>query len=215
MDLVLFGIQGSGKGTLGKIIAEKYGFEVFETGSELRKLSQESTDLAKKVKSIVEAGNLVPNEVVMDIIENFMTKLPAGKKVIFDGIPRKLVQAETFDALMKKLGRPFTGILIDVPEEVAVRRLSSRRLCGKCKKVFPAVYSSQTCDSCGGELVTRSDDNPESIRTRLHAYYEETTPVINRYKTSGQLLIMNGDQNIDDAAKEILELIERELSDKF
>jgi adenylate kinase len=215
MDLVLFGIQGSGKGTLGKAIADKYGFEIFETGSELRKLSQEDTELGRKVKSIIDAGHLVPNEVVMDIIENFMGRLSDGKKVIFDGIPRKSVQAETFDALMKKLGRDFMGILIDVPENTAVRRLSLRRLCSKCKNVFPASYKENKCDKCGGDLITRTDDNPESIRTRLKAYFDETTPVIDHYKKEKRLLVMNGDQSIEDAEKEILELIDRELSDKL
>jgi adenylate kinase len=215
MDLVLFGIQGSGKGTLGIRIAEKFGFEVFETGAQLRILSQKDSSLGQKVKSIVEAGNLVPNEVVMDIIENFMKQLPSGRKVIFDGIPRKLEQAETFDALMEKLGRDFTGILIDVPEEIAVRRLSTRRICGNCKKVYAANYTGEKCEACGGKLITRTDDNPDSIRTRLKAYYNETTPVIERYKKGGKLLVMNGNQGIEDAAKEIILLIEKHLKDKL
>jgi adenylate kinase len=215
MDLVLFGIQGSGKGTLGKIIAAKLGFDVFETGNELRKLAGENSELGQKVKSIVEAGHLVPNDVVMDIIENFMKSLATGKRVIFDGIPRKLVQAETFDALMQKLGRQFTAILIDVPEEVAVKRLATRRICSKCKTVFPGSFTGDKCSNCGGELVTRTDDNPESIRTRVKAYYDETTPVIERYKKSNRLLVMNGNQSIEEAGKEILEVIEKNLKNKL
>ena len=215
MDLVLFGIQGSGKGTLGVVVARKYDFEIFETGSQLRQLAQENSDLGRKVKNIVEAGRLVPNEVVMDIIENFMKNLPAGKKVIFDGIPRKLVQSETFDALMARHGRDFTCILIDIPEETAVKRLSSRRLCEKCKAVFPASYKKDTCEKCGGKLVTRSDDNPESIRTRIQAYYAETMPVIDRYKTAGRMIVMNGDLNMEEASKEILKVIDRELKGKI
>jgi adenylate kinase len=215
MDLVLFGIQGSGKGTLGKSVATRYGFEVFETGSELRKLSQEDSELGKKVKGIVEAGHLVPNEVVMDIIENFMNKLGEGKKVIFDGIPRKMVQAETFDALMQKLGRDFTGILVDVPEDVAVKRLTTRRLCENCKAVYPAMYDKDTCEKCGGKLVTRSDDNPESIMTRIKAYNEETMPVIERYKAAGKLITMNGNLSIPDAEKEIFKVMDNDLKGKL
>lgn len=211
MDIVLFGIQGSGKGTLGKAVAEKYGFVVFETGGELRKLAQEDSDLARKVKSIVEAGNLVPNEVVMDIIENFMSKLPAGKNVLFDGIPRKMVQAETFDALMQKLGRKILGILIEVPEEVVMKRLMSRRLCEKCKTVYPAVYTKETCEKCGGKLVARSDDNAESIKTRIKAYYDETMPVIEHYRKDGKMLTINGDLNIDDATTEIFKILDQKL----
>ena len=215
MDLVLFGIQGSGKGTLGKVVSRKHDFEIFETGSQLRQLSQETSDLAKKVKSIVEAGHLVPNEVVMDIIENFMKNLKPGKKVLFDGIPRKLEQAETFDTLMKKLGREFMGILIDVPEEEVMKRLTTRRLCEKCKAVHPAAYTKETCEKCGGKLVTRTDDNPESIRTRIQAYYTETVPVIDRYKKANRMIVMNGDMNIEDASNEILKIIDKELKGKL
>lgn len=209
MDIVLFGIQGSGKGTLGKLIAQKYGFEIFETGSELRKLSQENSELARKVREIVEAGKLVPNEVVMDIIENFMKHLPPNKDVLFDGIPRKMEQAETFNALMKKLNRNFMGILMEVPEDVAVKRLTTRRLCQKCKTVYPATYNKASCEKCGGDLVTRSDDNPESIKTRLSAFYEETVPVIKNYELSGKMVTMNGDQSIESAQKDIFQIIDK------
>jgi adenylate kinase len=209
MDLVLFGIQGSGKGTLGKLVADKYGYEVFETGSELRKLSHQDSELGRKVKSIVEAGHLVPNEVVMDIIENFMENLAAGKEVLFDGIPRKITQAETFDALLKKHNRNFTGILIDLPEEIAIKRLTTRRICEKCKAVYPAKYEKNNCEKCDGKLITRNDDNPESIRTRLQAFYSETMPVIERYRQMDKMIIMNGDMGIEDAKNEIFKIIDK------
>lgn len=211
MDIVLFGIQGSGKGTLGKLVADKYGLVVFETGGELRKLSAEDSELGRKVKSIVEAGHLVPNEVVMDIIENFMGKLPAGKDVLFDGIPRKMEQAETFDALLGKLGRDMLGVLIEVPEQTVMKRLTSRRLCEKCKTVYPAAYAKDTCEKCGGKLVNRSDDNPESIKTRIKAYYDETMPVIDHYKKLNKMLTMNGDMDIEGATKEIFKLLDPRL----
>lgn len=211
MDIVLFGIQGSGKGTLGKAVAEKYGLEIFETGGELRKLSQEDSELGRKVKSIVEAGHLVPNEVVMDIIENFMKKLPAGKNVLFDGIPRKMEQAETFDALMEKYGRDVLCILVEVPEDVVMKRLMKRRICENCKSVYPAAYTKETCEKCGGKLGMRTDDNPESIKTRIKAYYDETMPVINHYKEMNRMLPMNGDLSIPDAEKEIFKLLDGKL----
>lgn len=208
MDIVLFGIQGSGKGTLGKAVAQKYGLEIFETGGELRKLSQEDSELGRKVKSIVEAGHLVPNEVVMDIIENFMKKLPAGKNVLFDGIPRKMEQAQTFDALMEKYNRDVLCILVEVPEDVVMKRLMKRRICENCKSVYPAAYTKETCEKCGGKLVMRTDDNPESIKTRIKAYYDETMPVINHYKEMDRMLAMNGDLSIPDAEKEIFKLLD-------
>ena len=215
MDVVLFGIQGSGKGTLGKAVALKYDLVIFETGGELRKLSATDSELARKVKAIVEAGHLVPNEVVMEIVANFLKNLPEGKNVLFDGIPRKMEQAESFDALMKQHNRKMLGVLIDVPEEIVMKRLLTRKICEKCKTVYPADYTKDECSApgkngkaCNGTLTTRSDDNPESIKTRIKAYYDETTPVLDHYKNMGKMLTMNGDMNIEDAEKEIFKLLE-------
>lgn len=209
MDIILFGMQGSGKGTLGKIIAEKYGLEIFETGGQLRKLSQEDSELGRKVKSIVEAGHLVPNEVVMDIIENFMKHLAPGKNVLFDGIPRKMEQAESFNALMQKLGRSYIGLLIEITEGIALKRLSARRVCKNCKTVFPAFYTKENCEKCGGNLETRSDDNPASIRRRLDAFYQETVPVIQKYQEEKKIITINGDQSIENVAKETAVTLEK------
>lgn len=209
MDIVLFGIQGSGKGTLGKAITEKFGYRLFETGSELRKLSQDSSALAQKVKSIVEAGHLVPNQVVMEIIENFMKQVKPEDKVLFDGIPRKTDQAESFDALMGKMGRNFTGILIDVPKDVAMQRLSTRRVCPGCKNVYPGNYTEPTCQKCGEKLITRSDDNPESIKIRIDAFFQETMPVIKHYQDQEKMITMNGDMSIEKAQQEIFKIVEK------
>lgn len=211
MDLVLFGIQGSGKGTLGKMVADRYGFKVFETGGALRSLAAEDSGLGKKIKSIIEAGKLVTNDVIMEIIENFLKNLPADAKVLFDGIPRFPEQAETFDTLMARNNRQFTGILIDVPEEEVIRRLGARRNCKNCKTIFPSSYTKDACAKCGGELVVRSDDNPESIKTRLKAYYEETLPVIERYKKAGKIITMDGNKDIDACGVDIFKIIDTQI----
>lgn len=193
MDLVLFGRQGSGKGTQGKIFAERYHLQPFVTGDELRKLSNQDSELGRKIKSIVDAGHLVPNEVVMEIIENFMHQLPAETNVLFDGIPRKDDQAESFDALMQKMNRTFMGVVIEISEEESVRRLTSRRMCEKCKAVFPADYASNTCGTCGGNLIVRQDDtNMDSIRNRLDAYRDETLPVIGAYRAQNKVIEIDG-----------------------
>jgi adenylate kinase len=210
MDLVLFGIQGSGKGTQGKFIAEKYGFEIFETGGELRRLAKEDSELGRKVKEIIEAGHLVSNEVVMEIIENFMTNLEHGKNVLFDGLPRKMEQKESFDALMAKFGRNFMGLLINISKEEALRRLTTRRLCETCKSVYPSSYENENCE-CGGKLITRTDDNPESIKTRLDAYENETIPVINKYKEEEKMIDINGEQNIELVTEETFKKLDEKL----
>ncbi len=202
MDLVLFGMQGSGKGTQGKLIAERHNLKTFETGAELRKLAQEDSPLGKKVKSIIETGRLVENEVVMEIIENFMKSIEKDDFVLFDGLPRKMEQAETFDALMKKLGRVFTGVLIEISEEVAMKRLTTRRICEKCKEVFPATHKENTCTKCGGGLITRNDDNVEAITVRLQAYRNETLPVIQKYEREGKMIKINGEQTIENVDKD-------------
>ncbi|OGJ47981.1 hypothetical protein A2344_04345 [Candidatus Peregrinibacteria bacterium RIFOXYB12_FULL_41_12] len=212
MDIVLFGMQGSGKGTQGKIFAERHGIQVFETGAELRKLASADSELGKKIKSIIEAGHLVSNEIVMEIIENFAKTIKLGTNVLFDGIPRKMEQAETFDALMKKLGRDFIGVLIEISEETAMKRLTTRRICGKCKEVYPAQYTKNECEKCGSELVTRKDDNAEAINTRLKAFQQETMPVIKKYQSENKMISVNGDQSIQDVDRDLEKALENYLS---
>lgn len=209
MDLVLFGRQGSGKGTQGKFFAERYDLITFVTGDELRRLSTENSDLGRKIKSIIEAGHLVPNEVVMEIIENFMKNLPTGKAVLFDGIPRKTEQAESFNALMQKLGREFTGVLIEIDEKTAIHRLTSRRMCSKCKAIYPAKYDKAVCEECGGALEIRRDDaNMDAIRTRLDAYENETVPAINMYRAMNKIIEINGEQDIEKVNDDAFALLD-------
>lgn len=205
MDLIFFGMQGSGKGTLGKAIAEKYNMKVFEMGGELRKLAQENSELGKKIKSIIEAGQLVSDEVVMEIVENFMNNLAPGTSILFDGIPRKISQAKLLNEVLDKHSREYRGVLLDISEEVALKRLTTRRVCQSCKSVYPVTYTEETC-KCGGELVTRADDNPEAIQTRLRAFRDETVPAIELY--ANQLIKIPGEGSIE----EVRESAEKSLS---
>lgn len=203
MDYVLFGIQGSGKGTHGKKLAEKLGAAYFETGGELRRLAAENSALGKKVKAIIEAGHLVPNEVVMEIVENFV-KRESGRPIIFDGIPRNKEQNDSLEALLKKMGRAYTGIHFELPREEAEQRLLQRRICVNCKGVYPANYPKEKgCEKCGGELKTRADDNAESIRTRFDIFYKETSPVIGDWKSRGKMINVNGAGTIEKVEKEL------------
>lgn len=203
MDLVLFGIQGSGKGTQSKAIAERCNLVIFETGAELRRLSAEDSELARKVKAIIESGHLVPTEVVMEIISDFLHRLPAGKNALFDGIPRSDDQKEQFDALMAKEGRNFKGLLIELTEAEAVKRLTTRRMCPTCKTIYPAAYEKETCEKDGSTLITRQDDTPEAIRVRLDTFMQKTVPVIELYKTEGKMLVVKGEQSIEQVTKDI------------
>lgn len=201
MDLILFGIQGSGKGTQGKMLAERYGLKIFETGGALRSLAQEDSELARKVKSIIEAGHLVPNGVVMEIVEDFINKQQDHSPILFDGIPRSIEQAKSLNALLDKHARKYTAVLIDLSEESALKRLTTRRICKNDKTAYPATYQKDSCEKCGGELITRSDDNPEAIQTRLQAFSTETLPAIELY--SQNLIKLDGEPPIEQVSKEL------------
>lgn len=208
MDLIFFGMQGSGKGTLGKAVAEKYGLEIFETGAELRKLAQEDSELGRKIKKIIDAGELVSDEVIMEIVENFINNLEAGKAALFDGIPRKIEQAKLLNTLLKKHDRKFAGVLLEISEETALRRLTTRRICKNCKEVYPANYENDKC-KCGGELITRSDDVPESIKKRIETFKEKTVPAMTLYKD--HFLTIDGEPQIEEVQKSALKALDTML----
>lgn len=205
MDLILFGMQGSGKGTQSEFIAEKFDFKVFETGQELRSLAQEDSPLGHKIKEIIEAGHLVPTAVVIDIIKNFTSQLRPGVKALFDGIPRSIEQAREFNKLMHELNRDFSGLHIKISEEEALKRLTTRRICKNCKAVYPVFYKDTNCEKCEGELITRADDNVESIQNRLKAYRDETIPVIETYQAQELMIEINGEQPIEGVTQKIME----------
>jgi adenylate kinase len=206
MDLIFFGMQGSGKGTLGKVVAEKNGMKVFETGGALRALAQEDSELGKKVKSIIESGQLVSDEVVMEIVEDFMNKLETNVAVLFDGIPRKTAQAELLNQLLDKHGRKYRGVLLDINQETALKRLTTRRICKDCKAVYPSFYDKDTCQECNGELITRADDNADAIKKRLEVYAEETVPAMELYKDG--LITISGENSIEEVQTEAFEKLE-------
>lgn len=204
MDLILFGMQGSGKGTQSKFISERCSLSVFETGAELRRLAAEDSELGRKVKSIIEAGHLVPTEVVMEIVLNFLQNLPEGNAALFDGIPRSKDQQIELDKLLESQGRDFIGLDIRISEEEALRRLTTRRLCENCKATFPAFYEGDVCAECGGSLVTRRDDTPDAIRTRIDTFLEKTMPVIEDYVSRGKMITINGEQPIENVTEDCM-----------
>lgn len=197
MDFALFGIQGSGKGTQSIALSERHNFPLFETGAQLRQLAKENSPLGKKVKSIIEAGQLVPTTVVMEIAAVFLERNSTISTLLFDGVPRSAEQEIALAALLKQHGRsPLIGILIELSEEKALQRLLSRRICRDCKKVYPADFKNDRCERCGGTLETRKDDKEEAIRTRLALYAQETLPVIRLYAEEKRLITINGNQDI-------------------
>jgi adenylate kinase len=207
MDFVLFGIQGSGKGTQSKFLAEKFNLKIFEMGGQLRRLAEENSELGKKVKSIIEEGHLVPTNVIMEIIENFIKNIPENTDVLFDGIPRSIEQAQQFDALMEKANRQFVGVYFELSKEEAMRRLTTRRMCKVCKTIYPSSYTNVTC-TCGGELITRADDNITSIENRINAFFNETMPIITTYENKNIIIKVDALPPIEKVTESMMEKVE-------
>lgn len=185
-DLILVGIQGSGKGTQAKILAEKHGYQIFETGGALRTIASEDSDLGRQVKEITTRGDLVPNEIVMDIVRDFVNnKADKTKPVIFDGIPRSEEQRQSLEALLADLGRDFQVLHITLSEDEAFARLMKR-----------------------AEIEGRADDNPESIRKRIQNFYDFTQPLLAPWAEAGRVIEIDGDQSIDAVTTEIDEKLE-------
>ncbi len=181
-NLIFFGIQGSGKGTQAQIIAKKWNLKIFETGGELRKIMNEQSELGKTVREIIQRGDLVPNEIVMEIVAHFLENTDESERILFDGLPRSMPQKETFDALLEKYGREVTGVFLDVPRNEVIVRMKNRG---------------------------REDDTDEVIERRLKNYEEETLPVIKEYEKEGKMIRVNGSQPIDKVSAEIVEKLER------
>jgi len=175
-DIILFGIQGSGKGTQAKILAEKYDMKIFETGGELRGVSEEDSELGQEVKAIISRGDLVSNEIVMRIVEHFLEGVSSNDRVIFDGIPRSMPQKESLDALLTEHERDFFGLFLEVPKEEVVSRMKDRG---------------------------RHDDTDEAITRRIENYETETIPVIDKYEAEGKMIRVNGFQSIVDVARDV------------
>lgn len=206
MDIILFGMQGSGKGTQGKILAERYGLKIFEMGGALRALIASGNELGNMIKDTVESGNLVNDEIIMKVVEQFLEGEAKGENVLFDGIPRTMNQAEKLLALLGEHERDAFALEIKISKREAIERLTKRRICVNCKEVYPAFYKGDSCSECGGDLVTRSDDsNLESINQRLQNFTAETMPVIEHFYKRDRLIEVDGEQDIPDVTEEMIE----------
>jgi adenylate kinase len=199
MRLILLGGPGSGKGTQGAVLAQRYSIPTISTGDLFRKNIADKTALGQKVKQYTDQGLLVPDEVVLDMVFDRLVEADCAPGYMLDGFPRTIPQA---DALTKWLSDRKTAIdhvvLIDVDDDVIVDRLSSRRTCESCKAISSVKFSPPkkegVCDKCGGTLVQRADDNADTIRDRLQVYHKNTEPLIAYYRKQGILLAVDGSQ---------------------
>jgi adenylate kinase len=203
IDLILFGIQGSGKGTQGKILAEKHGYKIFETGAELRNMAASGSDLGMKVKNIMNEGKLVDTSIIMEIVEDFLKKIDTKTSVIFDGIPRSQEQMSQFETLMKKMNRKPQALNIKLSREEALERLLKRFVCQGVNTSKNPLITEKECVALGGKVIRRSDDNSEAIHTRIDTFMKETQPIIEQYKELQRLIEINGNQNLEQVSQDI------------
>jgi adenylate kinase len=195
--IVLLGPPGSGKGTQAKLLAPKLALPHISLGDLLREAVRNETPVGKLAKSFIEAGKLVPDEVVIQVAEEAMKGPQCAKGFVVDGFPRTVGQAKLFDELLKKLKFNIKKVIyIDLPLKEILKRLTGRRSCRKCGAVFHVVFNPPkkegVCDACASELYQRADDTEVTIKTRFEVYEKETHPLIDYYKKTGKLVNIDG-----------------------
>ena len=216
MRIVLLGAPGSGKGTQSKLLVEKYKIPQMSTGDLLRAEVAAGTDLGKKAKAAMDAGQLVSDEVVLGMIQSRLSKPDAKGGFILDGFPRNIPQAQSLDAMLARLGQPLQlALLVDVDNDVLLKRLTGRRTCGSCGAIYNIYFSpSKTpgkCDKCGSELQHRSDDNEQTVANRLKVYEQQTAPLVSYYKAQGKLRTVKGVGGINDIFKNVTDIVEAQI----
>ncbi|MBN2366028.1 MAG: adenylate kinase [Calditrichaeota bacterium] len=214
MNLILLGAPGAGKGTQAKRIMEKYNIPQISTGDILRNEVQEKSELGLKVKNILDRGELVPDNIILEIIRKRLNQPDCQKGFILDGFPRTIPQAEGLEKILSEKDRKHLRIIeIYVPEETIVRRLSSRRICANCGKDYNLMLNPPPpdgrCPVCGGKIIQREDDQEKTIRKRLKVFREQTEPLIEYYKDKGIFYRVDGQQDVQEVFKEIENIISK------
>jgi len=213
--MLIMGPQGSGKGTQAKLLAKKFGFEYVGSGDSLRVVQKTGSFTGKKLLKVMNTGALVPNFALVNVLGNVLEKLKKRGKVkgvILDGWNRMMIESIMVDEALEwyEWDKNVKVILINISRKESYNRLTKRRQCNKCGQLIPWMgefRNLKKCDKCGGELVVRPDDNLASIKKRLEEYKNQTVPVVNLYKKRGELIVINGEQSIEDVFKDILKVL--------
>ena len=213
MKLILLGPPGAGKGTQAKMLTERFGIPQISTGDILRAAVKDGTPMGVKAKSFMDAGALVPDEVVVGIVRERLQKADCASGFILDGFPRTVAQADALRETLAELGRDLDAVIsLEVDTEALVERLTGRRTCKNCGKGFHVKFDPPrldgVCDACGGQLVQRDDDKESTIRNRLAVYQEQTSPLIAYYRQQDLLASIDGMQAMAVVQKSILALLQ-------
>jgi adenylate kinase len=212
MRLVLLGAPGAGKGTQAKKLVEKYGIPQISTGDLLRAAVAAGTPLGKEAKSYMDKGELVPDSVVLGMVEERIKHDDCKKGYILDGFPRNTKQAEALDKMLASLNMPLTAALsVDVPFDDLMKRLTGRRTCKACGQMYNVYFTPPkkdgSCDKCGGELFQRDDDKEDTIKKRLEVYNSQTAPLIEYYNAKNILKSVAGTGSIDEIFRKVCDML--------
>lgn len=209
MKLILLGAPGAGKGTQAEKICQKNNIPTISTGNILREALKSGTEMGLKAKSYMESGQLVPDEILIGIIQDRLAQEDCKNGFILDGFPRTIPQAEALD----KMGIVIDKVIdIEVADDKIVERMSGRRVCETCGATYHLLYNKPEvegkCGKCGGALVQRKDDHPDTVKERLHVYHEQTEPLKDYYEKQGKLRIVEGQEEVADTTKLTLAALE-------
>lgn len=221
MNIIMLGAPGTGKGTVAGILTEKLGWPQVSTGDIFRKHIKEGTELGKLAESYISKGNLVPDDVTVQLIENRLKEDDVKEGIILDGFPRTVNQAEELDKLLAQKGEKVDLVVnLTTPKEEIIERIVNRRVCSnsECKTIYNIILNPPKqegiCDKCGHEIVQRKDDNVETVEARLDGYFKQTSPLVEYYQKQGNLYTATVSREINkmgkDVALEIVEMIENQ-----
>jgi adenylate kinase len=211
MKAVIFGAPGSGKGTYSSRLQARLGVDVIAMGDIFREMLKEDSELGRKIKSYVERGALVPDDIVNEVLRQRLAKVPKGKGVILDGYPRTVIQADTLD----KIAKIDAVILLIVPDWIIIERLSSRRICRNCGTVYNTRFLKPkvegVCDKCGGQLYQRADDTAEVIKNRLQVYEAQTQPLLQKFREKETPFVVANSDKLETPPETVVETIVKDL----
>jgi len=212
MNIILLGPPGAGKGTQAKMLVDKYGLPQISTGDILRANLKAGTELGLEAKKYMDAGKLVPDEVVIGIINNRIQEEDCRRGYMLDGFPRTVAQAQALDKILGEQGSGIDHVIsIEVPDQELMGRLTGRRTCRQCGQGFHVMFDPPkvegVCDKCGGELYQRDDDNEQTVANRLKVYWDQTQPLIEYYKKKGLLRSIDGVGDIKEIFGRIVQVL--------
>jgi len=214
MNILLVGPIASGKGTQAQKLIEKFDLAHLEMGGLFRSITKEETPLGNKIKDFIDNGKLVTDDIVVEVVENYLQRISKLDGILFDGFPRVLSQAKYFEEFLTKKGLKIDVVIsLTLPKEEILNRIVNRRTCEKCGKIFNILTNPPkaegVCDDCGGKLISRADETPEKSATRIEWFEKEVIPMIDFYKSKNMVEEIDGNRPIDTIFTDILERLKK------